>query len=192
MPMPARYTTDALLDAALDLFAVGGLEAVTMAGVARAVGAPSGSLYHRFAGRPAMVASLWLRAVERFQEGYLAALETQEPHSAAHRAAGHVLSWVRERPAEARLLLTHGPEDVITLDTPDELRARQQTRQERLDSALAELQRRLPGAASRTRLRCALVDLPYAAVRPYLHQGQPPPDEVDELIAQALDAVLPG
>jgi AcrR family transcriptional regulator len=192
MPMPARYSTDELLDAALALFAEGGLHAVTMAGVARAVGAPSGSLYHRFAGRPALVASLWLRAVDRFQDGYLAALTSPDPAEAAHRAAAHVLHWVRERPAEALLLLTHGPDDVLEPDTPVEFSARHDAARRRLDDALARLRSRLPGKVSPTRLRFIIIDLPYAAVRPYLQQGKPLPAEVDRLVAETLDALLPG
>jgi AcrR family transcriptional regulator len=192
MPMPNRYSADGLLDAALALFAEGGLHAVTMAGAARAVGAPSGSLYHRFAGRPALVASLWLRAVDRFQDGYLDALSCPDPVLAAHQAAGQVLRWVREHPVEALLLLTHGPDDVIGPDTPVELVARHEAGRERLDDALARLGRSFLGEVSPTRLRFALIDLPYAAVRPYLHQGQPIPTEIDELIAETLDAVLPA
>jgi AcrR family transcriptional regulator len=192
MPMPARFRTDEFLDAALTLFAEGGLQAVTMAGVARAVGAPSGSLYHRFAGRPALMASLWLRAVERFQDGYLTTLTCSDPMRAAHRAAAHVLRWVREHPAEALLLLTHGPDDVSGPDIPVELISRHDATRRRLDEALVELRSRLPGPVSSTRLRFAVIDLPYAAVRPYLQQGQPLPAEVDGLVAEALDAVLPG
>jgi AcrR family transcriptional regulator len=192
MPMPARFQTEELLDAALALFAEGGLQAVTMAGVARAVGAPSGSLYHRFAGRPALVASLWLRAVERFQDGYLAALECPDPIGAAHRAAAHVLRWVREHPAEALLLLTHGPDEVLVPNTPAELTSRHDGTRRRLDAALTQLRRRLPGQVSPTRLRFAVIDLPYAAVRPYLQQGRPLPVEVDELVINTLDAVLPS
>jgi AcrR family transcriptional regulator len=190
MPMPARYSTDELLDAALALFVEGGLHAVTMAGVARAVGAPSGSLYHRFAGRSALLASLWLRAVDRFQEGYLEALTAPVPVGAAHRAAAHVLRWVREHPVEALLLLTHGPDDVLEPDTPAEFTSRHDAARRRLEDALAQLRSRLPGQVSPTRLRFAVIDLPYAAVRPYLQQGQPLPAEVDELVAETLDAVL--
>jgi AcrR family transcriptional regulator len=190
--MPARFDADELLDAALALFAEGGLHAVTMAGVARAVGAPSGSLYHRFAGRSALLASLWLRAVDRFQDGYLEALTAPTPVGAAHQAAAHVLRWVGEHPVEALLLLTHGPDDVLAPDTPPELTSRHEAARRRLDAALAQLRSRLPGQVSPTRLRFAVIDLPYAAVRPYLQQGQPLPAEVDQLVAETLDAVLPA
>jgi AcrR family transcriptional regulator len=192
MPMPARFRTDQLLDAALDLFTSGGLEAVSMAGVARAVGAPSGSLYHRFAGRPALIAGLWLRTVERFQEGYLEALAGNEPRVAVRHAAEHVLSWVLGHPSEALLLFAHGPEDVIGAETPDELVARCETGRRRLDEAMTQLRHRLDGELSAPQLRFALVDLPYAAVRPYLREGRPPPPEVAELVGRTLDVLLPS
>src|SRR5690349_25083603 len=74
MGRPARFDADQLLDEALALAAEGGPEAVTMAAVAQRAGAPSGSLYHRFAGRSALLAALWLRTVADFQAGYLTAL----------------------------------------------------------------------------------------------------------------------
>jgi len=80
MPRPARYTVDELLDAAAALLTDGGPTAVTMSAVARAVGAPSGSMYHRFPTRAALCGGLWIRTEERFlatgaeYTGYLAAV----------------------------------------------------------------------------------------------------------------------
>ena len=54
MPRPARFTRDELLDAAAALLAADGPSAVAMSVVARAVGAPSGSMYHRFPTRAAL------------------------------------------------------------------------------------------------------------------------------------------
>ncbi|HLU76197.1 MAG TPA: SRPBCC family protein [Nonomuraea sp.] len=77
----------------------GGPGAVTMTAVARSAGAPSGSVYHRFPGRPALLAALWLRTVDRFQQGFLAALDTDPPSQAAPAAARHVIEWSRAHPA---------------------------------------------------------------------------------------------
>jgi len=74
MARPPRFTADHLLDAALELAAEGGPGAVTMAAVAKSAGAPSGSVYHRFADRPALLSALWLRTLGGFQQGFLAAL----------------------------------------------------------------------------------------------------------------------
>ncbi|MFF8264165.1 helix-turn-helix domain-containing protein [Streptomyces virginiae] len=69
MARPPRFDTGQLLDAAVRLAAVGGPASVTMSAVAQAVGAPSGTVYHRFTGRTALLAEVWLCTVERFQEG---------------------------------------------------------------------------------------------------------------------------
>ena len=46
-----------------------GLVAATMAAVAASLDAPIGSLYHRFNSKEELLARLWLRTAERFQEG---------------------------------------------------------------------------------------------------------------------------
>ena len=69
MPRPASFTLDELLDAAAALLAADGPAAVTMSAVARAAGAPSGSMYHRFPTRAALCGELWIRTEERFHAG---------------------------------------------------------------------------------------------------------------------------
>src|SRR5438874_1945941 len=106
MSRPPRFATSLLLDTAVQLAAESGPSGVTMSAVAAAAGAPSGSLYHRFAGRSALLAEVWLRTVERFQEGYFAALESSPDPCAAGRAGSrHVVAWSRAHPQEAGLLL---------------------------------------------------------------------------------------
>lgn len=48
MGRAARYSEDGMLDAAAALLVDGGPPALTAVGVARRLGAPSGSVYHRF------------------------------------------------------------------------------------------------------------------------------------------------
>jgi AcrR family transcriptional regulator len=58
----ALYSADQILDAARDLAAQSGPAAVTIAALGSALGgAPSGSLYHRFASRNELLGRLWLR-----------------------------------------------------------------------------------------------------------------------------------
>ncbi|MCG7527704.1 TetR/AcrR family transcriptional regulator, partial [Streptomyces sp. OfavH-34-F] len=75
MARPPRFSTEQLLDAAVPLAAASGPAGVTMSAVAQATGAPSGSVYHRFPGRDALLAEVWLRTVERFQDGWFAAVD---------------------------------------------------------------------------------------------------------------------
>src|SRR5689334_7011428 len=75
MPRPLLHDPDAVLDAVRDLLVEGGPRAAGIRAIAERSGAPSGSLYHRFGSRDELVARAWLRAVRRFQDGYVAALE---------------------------------------------------------------------------------------------------------------------
>ncbi len=190
MPMPARFSIDQLLDCALELFATGGLAAVSVARVAEQAGAPSGSVYHRVAGRDDLRARMWIRSVERFQVGYLQALADEDPQRAAEWAACHVLDWTRAHPTDGLLLLQHGAGDLLTVDVSAKVRERAALGRGRLEQAINDWRRRHPAAPTPGRARFALIDLPYAAVRPHLQAGQAIPAEANDLLRDALSGVL--
>src|SRR6185312_6438634 len=83
MPRPLLHDPDEVLDAARDLIVEGGPRAAGIRAIAERSGAPSGSLYHRFGSRDELVARAWLRAVRRFQAGYVAALDAAVAQDAA-------------------------------------------------------------------------------------------------------------
>ncbi|MFI9004589.1 TetR/AcrR family transcriptional regulator [Streptomyces sp. NPDC053541] len=192
MVRPPRFDTAQLLDAAVRLAASGGPQAVTMSAVAQAVGAPSGSVYHRFAGRTALLAELWLRTVERFQEGYFAVLTGEpDPHRAARAASRHVVAWCRENPAEAVLLL-YGAADFGRADWSEEHRRRADAGNGRIFEALATLAEAL-GARNeqdRDRMALALIDLPLTVVRRHLRAGSTLPPHAEDLTEQCTTALL--
>lgn len=192
MVRPPRFDADQLLDAAVRLAAAGGPPAVTMSAVAHAVGAPSGSVYHRFAGRTALLAEVWLRTVERFQDGYHAVLVREgDPHRAARAAARHVVSWSRANPDEAALLL-YGAADFGRADWSEEHIRRADLGNERVFTSLAALAEAL-GATderSRERVTLALVDLPLSVVRRHLRAGEPLPPYAEDLTAECSAALL--
>jgi AcrR family transcriptional regulator len=66
MARPRVHDIDMLLDAAEELLADGGAQAVTVRALAERTGASSGSLYHAFGSRNALLGHLWLRAARRF------------------------------------------------------------------------------------------------------------------------------
>ncbi|MBV9515687.1 MAG: TetR/AcrR family transcriptional regulator, partial [Mycobacteriaceae bacterium] len=106
MPRPQRYHTDVLLDAAAALLASDGPAAVTMSAVARATGAPSGSMYHRFPTRAALCGQLWLRTQERFHTGVMAALAGEsDRQNRCVAAARFTVGWCRRSPIDAQVLL---------------------------------------------------------------------------------------
>jgi len=182
MGRPATHDTDQLLDAALALAATGA-EGVTVAAVARAAGAPSGSVYHRFASRSALLGALWVRTVASFQGGFLAALGEHEPEAARVGAAAHVLRWSREHP-EAAMTLLHGASAYDQDGWPAELTAAAEAQAAALDRALALLATRTPGgrAENLQLLTFVTIDAPYAIVRRHLRAGQPIPASADEMI----------
>jgi len=182
MGRPATHDTDQLLDAALALAALGP-ERVTVAAVARAAGAPSGSVYHRFPSRSALLGALWVRTVASFQEGFLAALEGGDPEAARVGAAAHVLSWSRGHP-EAALALLHGASAYDQDGWPAEPTAAAAAQAATLDRALEQLAGRTPGGRAENiqLLTFVTVDAPYAIVRRHLRAGQPIPASADEVI----------
>lgn len=179
MGRPATHTPEALLDAAVGLFAGGGARAVTMAAVARAAGAPSGSVYHRFPDRPALLAALWLRVVETFGDAYLRRLgEAPSPQDVVETAAWAV-SWCRDHPGEAAALNAgrgaFSPEQ-WSAEATDALRTSERARDRAIGARLSAAAR----AARRPvdEVVFAAVDLPVSVVRRHL-PGEVPPEAVD-------------
>ncbi|HYJ20542.1 MAG TPA: TetR family transcriptional regulator [Solirubrobacterales bacterium] len=191
MGRPARYDNDSLLDAAVSLSASAGPQAVTMAATIAAAGASSGSLYHRFPSRPALQAALWLRTLERFQAGFLAAAAAENGARAALGAAAHTIAWSRAHHEEARVLL-YGAADFGYESWPEPERARLQAQQAAVTAAIADLaeQLRLRGNEGRERVVLATVDLPLALVRRHLIADEPVPKRAERLIEPAVRALL--
>ncbi|MFF5209249.1 TetR/AcrR family transcriptional regulator [Streptosporangium sp. NPDC000396] len=191
MGRPPQHDVDRLLDAAARLAAEAGPRNVTVTAVAREAGAPSGSVYHRFPSRSALLSGLWLRTVERFQEGFLAAASEEPPAQAALAAAGHAVGWCRENPVEARILL-YGPKDFDEPNWPAEARERLKQSNRRIEDAIHELAGRLGRDTPRDveLLVLAIVDLPYATVRRHCRAGTPIPGYVEDLVAQCAATLI--
>ncbi|MFE3020779.1 TetR/AcrR family transcriptional regulator [Streptomyces sp. NPDC059256] len=194
MARPPRFDVDQLLDAAVRRAAMAGPAGVTMSAVAKDVGAPSGSVYHRFPGRSALLAEVWLRTVEGFQEGYLRALQADDdPRCAGRAAARHVVAWSRAHPEEAALLL-YGAEDFGRADWSEEHGDRADLGNRRVRTALAALAASLgakgPGAVECVAL--ALVDLPLSLVRRHLRAGELLPVHAEGLAEQCATVLLTG
>ncbi|WP_330335515.1 TetR/AcrR family transcriptional regulator (plasmid) [Streptomyces sp. NBC_00536] len=192
MARPPRFDTDQILDAAVQLAASTGPAGVTMSAVAQAIGAPSGSMYHRFPGRTALLAEVWLRTVERFQEGYFIALgSAPEPRGAARAAARHVVSWSRAHPQEASLLL-YGAEQFGRADWSAEHRERADRGNEHVFDSLHLLAEVLgaKGPMDHERVILALIDLPLSLVRRHLRAGHPLPPHAEALAEESAAALL--
>ena len=190
MPRPRLHATEDLLDAAATLAAEHGPGKVTMAAVAAATGAPSGTLYHRFGNRAGLLAAVWLRTVTAFQDGYFTALEREPVLEALVAAARHVVAWSREHPRDLRILL-RGPAEFELATAPADVRARVEAAQQRLEDAFRSTATRLPGdpADARDVVVLVTVDLPYAVARRHLRAGAIP-DAVDVLLERSVRAIV--
>ena len=114
----AAFDNSDFLGAALALAGERGPSAVTVAAISAKLKAPTGSFYHRFASRDALLAELWFNTVLAFQEGIAAALDAGD----GLRAALHTPTWVRAHLDEGRLLLLYHRDDFVQGDWPQALR----------------------------------------------------------------------
>jgi AcrR family transcriptional regulator len=188
MGHPAFDNAD-FLSAALALAAERGPSAVTVAAIAGRLKAPTGSFYHRFASRDALLAELWLSTVLSFQEGIAAALDVGD----GLRAALHTPAWVRDHLDEGRLLLLYHRDDFLHGDWPRELRDRLAEQQRQGEIRLRKFARDTFGRAGPNEIRRALFvlsEVPVAAVRQHLLRREKPPKLVDELIRTTYRAVV--
>lgn len=184
MPRPARYTADDFLDAAAALLARAGPAAVTMSAVARATGAPSGSMYHRFTSRAALCGELWVRTEERFHAGFAAALSGPgSPRSRCVAAARYTVHWCRDHPDEAQVLLA-GADALAAQDWPDQLTVRRHGLHRKLRNLLTGL------PADADRVTAAVVDIPYAVVRRHLLAGRRIPRSADAIVTECAQALV--
>lgn len=189
---PAKYPIDQILDRSRDVVLASGPAGLTVAAVADLLGAPSGSIYYRFSGRDVLAASLWLRAVRRFQAGFVSELDNPDPLEAAVAAARHVVRWSGQHLDDARLLLLFRSGDLVRDGWPTDLQEENLRLQRQLEQGVKRLQSSL-GAHnrdSRHRVRFAVIDVPYAAVRPSLIMGRRPANSVEGLVAETVGQVL--
>lgn len=190
MAHPAFDNSD-FLAAALALAAEHGPSAVTVAAISARLKAPTGSFYHRFASRDALLAQLWFDTVVGFQEGIEAALDASD----GLRAALHTPAWVREHLDEGRLLLLYHRDDFVHGDWPQALRDGLAEQGRRGEARLRKFARETFGRAGPNEIRRAqfvLAEVPVAAVRQYLIRRERPPKIVDELISTTWHAVVDG
>ena len=193
MPRPPQFSAQAILDATAEIAATVGPSATTIGSIAARLGAPTGSIYHRFVSRDALFAELWLQVVEAFQAGFVAELNGPDARVAGLHAALYTPQWVRAHPVPARLLLLHHRDDFVGGDWPPEVAERAACAGDQMSQAIRAFARRAlgsAGAAAVRRARFALIDIPGAAVMPHLRAAEPPPAVLDELVREAYLAIV--
>jgi AcrR family transcriptional regulator len=187
----AAFGNSDFLEAALALAAERGPSAVTVAAISARLKAPTGSFYHRFASRDALLAQLWFNTVLAFQEGIAAALDAGD----GLRAALHTPNWVRQHLDEGRLLLLYHRDDFVHGEWPQALRDGLAELTRRGEAAHEKFARDTFGRAGPDEIRIVqfvLAEVPVAAVRQHLYRREPPPPIVDELISAAYRSIVDG
>lgn len=184
----AKFTEDDFLDAALRLVASGGVRAATVSAITSTLGAPSGSVYHRFASMELLLATLWIRSVRRYHVGLIAALDADDTIAAAL----HMVRWSREHLDEATVLLLYRAEE-LAATWPDELGEQLDTlNSAAIAASIAHGERRYRRSdkAFRERLALAIADIPFAVCRRHLVHGNPPPPDADDVVADLCQHLL--
>ncbi|MGA5464103.1 TetR/AcrR family transcriptional regulator [Mycobacterium sp. NPDC050041] len=186
MPRPARFTVDSLLDAAAAIAASDGAAAVTVSSVARAVGAPSGSMYHRFPSRAALCGKLWMRTEERFQNGLIAVLERSgDRQDRVAAGALHTVQWCRDHANEAQVLLA-GADAFCRNEWPADLEERRTLLHRNMTRQLRDI------GGPVDRVTAALVDIPSAVVRRHLAARSRIPAAADGIVEDCARALVPA
>ncbi|MFT4297227.1 MAG: TetR/AcrR family transcriptional regulator [Micropruina sp.] len=189
MARPAKFSDDDVLDAARAAVASHG-KAASIAQIAAALGAPVGSIYHRFPSREHLMARLWLRSIEEFHVGLLAASEAEDARDALLQSALHVSRFCRKKPATALALTLYRQPELLAA-APSGLADRVRQINDAADAALAACLRRGWGRLTPRRSRLGMIasrQLPYGLVRPYV--GGAVPDWLDEVIEAAVLGVI--
>jgi len=164
-----------------------------MTAIKHALGAPSGSIYHRFKTRDELLGKLWLSKATAFQDRWMDALEEADPVRAGLEAALSMPRQVRLDLDGARVMLLHRREDFLMDGWPPEMKAEAERLGRQVKEGLSAMTKRLferDTASARRATAFATVDIPFSAVRRYVGEGGSPPPHVDALIERAYTAVI--
>ncbi|HEY2450942.1 MAG TPA: TetR/AcrR family transcriptional regulator [Mycobacterium sp.] len=192
MAPPRKHQTDVILDATRALVLAEGPRAASVGAIAKASGAPAGTLYHRFGNRNGILTAAWLRALERFQVRALAAATADTVLESAVATAVAAIDFMREVPDDARLLVAVRPSDLLDGEPDDDFDQTLDAQNAPLIKRVRTFARELYGSSD---ARCvdavarAVVDLPYAVVRRHAN-GDPIPAWLEDDVAAASCALL--
>ncbi|WP_394777511.1 TetR/AcrR family transcriptional regulator [Undibacterium sp.] len=189
----AKFTEDSIIDASIEVAAHCGVAAVSISAIAGKVGAPTGSVYHRFESRGAILARAWLRVKADFRNAV--ACHWSEGNTWA--AVAGFLQWCRDKPLYAKFLLQCEDCPVFNEPLSAELNAALEAEQDALDlcfrQCLTHLQQGRTERDSRGEmeavLRFTLFSSPIAMIKPYLLQDLSIPARIDDVLRASHDAV---
>lgn len=185
----AKFTETQFIDAAIDVAAQCGVNAVSMAAIAQKAGAPIGSVYHRFDSRGTILARAWLRVKADFRQD----VASRWPADDSWNGVAALLAWCRRKPVYARFLLLGDDGAIFDAGLAADTLAALEAEQAELDACFARCAQALDGTmaadAVAPMLRFILIDGPVAIVKPYLINNEPIPACVDAMLRASHDAV---
>lgn len=171
-----------ILDGAAQAVAKHG-HATTISHIAAAVGAPTGSIYHRFPSREYLLIRLWIRAIKRFHVGLLAADNVAD-------AVRHIPQYCREHPLEASAMTLYR-QSTLAHTAPADLRDEVLHINDAINDQTRQFTREIYGTDTPELLERMLLATrlcPYLLVRPYI--GRELPDWLDSAIVAAALAIV--
>jgi AcrR family transcriptional regulator len=193
MPRRELYSEDAIIDAARAVVLERGARGTTIGAIADASGAPTGSIYHRFASVDELLARLWMRAMRRVQEAIIAAGTAGDPDRPVDAAVAAGLAvydfCLRER-EDALLLSSFRLDDFADADLPTEAREALDRLNSEIGPFMAAFAARIGGSMSLNLVLLAIRDLPYGAALPHLRDRTTPPPARRLALERAVRAAL--
>jgi AcrR family transcriptional regulator len=160
-----KFTEDDLLDAAEKVITASGLESASIAAIARAAGAPNGSLYHRFPSRKHLFGALWVRIATSYRITLTDAMSgpVNDPRRLAETVVKLTFEWVELNPSRAELLMRFRTEDFVAGDWPQEVLDQIQATNAALAAELVQIAFQLK--LNLIDVTLALIDIPATAAR---------------------------
>jgi AcrR family transcriptional regulator len=190
MPRPQVYDRDAMLDAAEQLAAEGGVMAVTIRAVSERAGISNGAIYHAFGSRGGLVGRAWVRAARRFLALQKEAVDAEDdPVRAVVAAADTPAVFSEQYPQSARLWLSI-PRDELIGEAPADVQADLRGLESELRDMLIRLSIAMwdrKDAASVAVIEDCIVGLPTGLM---LRRPMPPTADTRRRLAAAVEAIL--
>jgi AcrR family transcriptional regulator len=179
------------MDAVRTLVLEGGPRHATIAAVAGASGASTGSIYHRFDSIDELLARAWMRAIRGVQSALLSA-EGHPIDEAAVAGALAVYDFCLREREDALLASSFKLSDFPASDLSDATRAELGRLNREIDPFIDSLARWLGGAGQRDAALLVIRDLPYGAALPHVRAGTRPPRRRRRALEVAVRAALIG
>ena len=190
MARPSLFDARRIESAAARLASRVGPANLSVASLATELGAPTGSIYHRFESKDELLARVWLGAVERFQADLY---QASDDGAAGAGLAWHVVAWCSGHHALAKVLNLYRRDEWLGKRLSSETRARVDRLNKPVGAFLRQQAREVFGSLNDHTLsatKFAIVDLPSAAVRDWLRRDVMTPAWVANATELAAAAVI--